>query len=120
MREYIDFWKHYLDFSGVSSRKAFWVPILINGVFELAALTSLLLLTRNGAEPLTVAVLAVTGLYVAAAVMPSFAVQIRRLHDINRSGLWLLLTLVPFAGDFILLVFSLLPSVVEGNRYRSQ
>ena len=44
--------------------------------------------------------------------IPSLAVAIRRLHDTDRSGWWLLIGLVPIVGAFILLYFY----VIEGTR----
>jgi len=49
--------------------------------------------------------------------LPGFTVSIRRLHDIGRSGWWLLLMLVPIVGPIILLVFFLLPSQPGENEY---
>ena len=51
-----------------------------------------------------------------ALLLPGLAVGIRRLHDIGRSGWWILIALVPFIGAIVLLVFALQPS--EGpNRF---
>jgi uncharacterized membrane protein YhaH (DUF805 family) len=41
----------------------------------------------------------------------------RRLHDAGFSAWWLLLIIIPF-GFLILLIFMLLPSKLEGNKYR--
>jgi uncharacterized membrane protein YhaH (DUF805 family) len=42
---------------------------------------------------------------------------VRRLHDIDRSGGWYWIIFVPFAGIIVLLVFSLLPSTPDKNRF---
>ena len=52
-----------------------------------------------------------------ALILPTIAVEVRRLHDTNRSGGWWWIQLVPFAGGIIMFIFMLLPSVDEGNRY---
>jgi uncharacterized membrane protein YhaH (DUF805 family) len=52
-------------------------------------------------------------------LLPSLAVTIRRLHDIDRSGGWFWIILVPFAGSIVLLVFALLPSTEGKNRFDS-
>ena len=49
--------------------------------------------------------------------LPSLAVLIRRLHDLDRSGGWFWIILVPFAGSIVLLVFSLLPGTPGKNRF---
>ncbi len=50
-------------------------------------------------------------------LLPSLAVTIRRLHDIDRSGGWFWIILVPVAGSIVLLVFALLPSTPDKNRF---
>ena len=52
-------------------------------------------------------------------LLPSLAVTIRRLHDIDRSGGWYWIFLVPVAGFIVLLVFALLPSTPGKNRFDS-
>ena len=52
-----------------------------------------------------------------ALVVPEISISVRRLHDINKSGYWYLLTCVPVVGGLILLVFYLLPAVDKGNKY---
>lgn len=118
MKEYIAFWKGYLDFSGVASRRAYWTPTIINAILFLLTVPAAFFLAGDGVEPPTVVLIVLICVYFAAAVTPDIAIEIRRLHDINRSAFWLLLTFVPVVGDVILLVFFLTPSVVEGNRYR--
>ena len=40
-------------------------------------------------------------------LIPSLAVSVRRLHDINRTGWWLLLLLIPFLGWIVLVVWAI-------------
>jgi hypothetical protein len=54
--------------------------------------------------------------YVIVMVLPSLTVSVRRLHDTNRSGWWLLLDLIPFGG-LVLLFFYILPSTDGPNHY---
>lgn len=44
-------------------------------------------------------------LWTLGTLLPSIAVGARRLHDINRSGWWLLLNFIPVIGWIILIVF---------------
>ena len=51
-------------------------------------------------------------------LIPSMAVSVRRFHDRNKSGWWLLIGLVPIIGIFWLFVdLALLPANEEGNSY---
>ena len=56
-------------------------------------------------------------LFYLAILIPSIAVAIRRLHDTNRSGWWLLIALIPFIGALVLLVFYVLPGTVGPNKF---
>ena len=51
-------------------------------------------------------------------LIPSMAVSVRRLHDRNKSGWWLLIVLIPIIGPFWLFVdLGLLPAKEEGNTF---
>lgn len=50
-------------------------------------------------------------------IVPALAVSVRRLHDTNRSGWWLLLYFVPFVGAIVLLVFMCLEGTKGANKY---
>jgi uncharacterized membrane protein YhaH (DUF805 family) len=49
--------------------------------------------------------------------LPSLAVMVRRLHDSDRSGWWVLISFIPVLGGLILLIFSLLDGNAGPNRY---
>lgn len=44
-------------------------------------------------------------LYILAMLIPGVAVAVRRLHDTDHSGWWLLIAPVPLLGNIVLLVF---------------
>ena len=50
-------------------------------------------------------------------ILPSLSVTIRRLHDVDKSGGWFWISLVPFVGGFVLLVFMLLDGTAGANRF---
>ena len=56
-------------------------------------------------------------LYWLIMVIPSMAVTIRRLHDQDKSGWFILLGLIPFVGGIILLVFYCLDGTRGPNRF---
>jgi uncharacterized membrane protein YhaH (DUF805 family) len=56
-------------------------------------------------------------LYVLAIALPAFCVTVRRLHDTNHSGWWCLITLVPFVGAIIQLIFLVRSSTPGENKY---
>jgi uncharacterized membrane protein YhaH (DUF805 family) len=59
------------------------------------------------------------GLYGLALLLPSLGVSIRRLHDINRTGWWILISLIPLIGAIVLIVFAATEGDKGGNRYGS-
>ncbi|AIY06200.1 hypothetical protein Plano_2235 [Planococcus sp. PAMC 21323] len=52
-------------------------------------------------------------------LIPSLSVTIRRLHDIGRTGWWVLLSFIPILGWIVLFIFTLLDSEAGSNKYGS-
>ncbi len=46
-----------------------------------------------------------SGIYSLLIILPNIALSVRRLHDTNRSGWWILLVLIPIIGFLVLLYF---------------
>lgn len=107
MEEFKKMWKYGFTFSGRSTRRDFWVAILFN------MLVSILVSIVAG----ILRIPSLSLLYSVAVLVPNWALSIRRMHDINKSGWCLLLGLIPLAGPIFILIFYCLPSVNEGNTY---
>ena len=101
--------KNYVGFSGRARRTEYWMFTLVNVIIG-----GVLNVLYNVTGSSIFYVLYV--LYFLAVLLPSIAVGIRRLHDTNRTGWWLLIGLVPFIGAIVLIVFF----VMEGNRGANQ
>ncbi len=56
-------------------------------------------------------------LYVLAIIIPGLAIEVRRLHDIDKSGWWWLIAFVPFIGSIWLIVLFVLPGTPGPNRF---
>ena len=119
---YITFWKRMFDYQGVASRSQYWIPWLINliittilGVIARTVLNSISTYEGlNGAAFLGFLLIFIT-LIISIA---TFICAIRRLHDSNKSGFLVLLNLIPIIGGIIVLIFLLLPTQKEYNRWR--
>jgi uncharacterized membrane protein YhaH (DUF805 family) len=94
--------KKYVDFSGRASRSEFWWFFL----FQL-----LVLLVASLIHQFVYFVVAL------ALFLPAISVGVRRLHDVGRSGWWLLLHFVPLIGTLVLLYWAVQPSQVGANEY---
>lgn len=117
---------HYADFDGRASRQEYWMfqlmmfIILFFGSMFLAITSSMLLVSlRSEGAVLPLALMALIVVFVLGTIVPSIALQVRRLHDIGRSGWWIFLGLVPYIGGLVLLIFYCLPSQQGVNRYGS-
>jgi uncharacterized membrane protein YhaH (DUF805 family) len=114
MSWFVEALKKYAVFSGRSRRKEYWYFALF--VIIISFVLSIIdLLT--GAYARTVGVGLLSSIFSLAVLIPSIAVTVRRLHDIDRSGWWLLIALVPLVGWIVLLVFSVQESTPGSNRY---
>lgn len=107
--------KRYADFSGRSRRKEYWMFVL--GVFIAVILLSIV----EGIAGLSGMVGGVYGplttIFFLAILIPSIAVQVRRFHDQDKSGWFVLLALIPFLGGLVVLVFMCLEGTKGPNRF---
>ena len=111
---YLEAFKKYAVFGGRSRRKEYWYFMLFNIVvlIVLGGIDALLETLNSG---LGVGLL--IAIYALASIIPFLAVSVRRLHDIDRSGWWYLINLIPLIGPIVMLVFTLLDSTPGDNRY---
>jgi uncharacterized membrane protein YhaH (DUF805 family) len=112
--------KRYADFSGRSRRKEYWMFML--GVIIVSILFSIVFVGSLGfsdGEPGAGFGLGAAGvvLFSLALVIPSLAVQVRRFHDQDKSGWFVLLNFVPAVGGLIVLVMMCLEGTPGPNRY---
>lgn len=85
--------EHYIDFQGRCVRRDFWYYVLAYIVVYVAlAIVQSLFGSRI-----------LTGLYSLALLLPGLGISIRRLHDVDRSGWWILIVAIP---SLLLLLFS--------------
>jgi uncharacterized membrane protein YhaH (DUF805 family) len=116
--------KKYATFAGRASRSEYWWWTLFTTVtFFALGIPAYVVGIRTSpdggetpglaAAPLLIAMM----LFMLGAVVPTIAVTVRRLHDAGQSGWLFLLTLIPWLGWLILLVFALLPPSPAGAKY---
>jgi len=109
---YLDVLKNYAVFSGRAGRPEFWYFVLFNAIvaFALAFLDVMLGTVSSGNVGLFYSI------YLLAVLLPCIGVSIRRLHDTNHSGWWLLIELIPIVG-LILIGWWIIESDAGANQY---
>ena len=105
----------YADFSGRSRRMEYWMFFLLNiGVSIVATILDGILgmsgMIAGAYGPLSV-------IAMLALLVPGIAVAVRRLHDQDKSGWWLLIAFIPILGGLVLLVFMFLEGTKGDNQY---
>ena len=96
--------ENYANFSGRASRSEYWYFLLVN---ILVTFIITLLFGESGI---------ISKIYTLIIFIPSLAVSIRRLHDIDKSGWWVCLGFVPLL-NLILLYWACKESTVGENRF---
>ena len=106
----------YADFSGRSRRKEYWMfaLLVIAGYVALALIGSVLSGGADGGGTLGTILI---GIFALAILVPSIAVQVRRFHDQDKSGWFVLLNFIPILGALIVFVFMLLEGTRGPNQY---
>ena len=114
MSWYLEALKKYAVFGGRSRRKEYWYFVLFNIIvgIVLAAIDALLGTFSSSSN-----IGLLSGIYSLAVLIPTLAVTVRRLHDIDRTGWWVLISLVPVIGTIVLLVFAVLDGTPGANRF---
>ena len=136
MKWYLKVIKHYADFSGRARRKELWIFVLLNMIFSNAILAfenvlgittfdyaNATMIFDNVFRTATPDLFGGMGFgwfyltYNLVVLLPSFAVGVRRFHDIGKSGWNYFVGLIPFVGVIILLVWFCKDSQTGENKW---
>jgi uncharacterized membrane protein YhaH (DUF805 family) len=96
------FWSNYANFNGRARRSEYWFAYLFWTLVYLGALI---------VDAVLGTAFIIGSLWALATLVPLLAMSVRRLHDTGKSGWYFLMSLIPFAGGIILLVFLVQDSV---------
>jgi uncharacterized membrane protein YhaH (DUF805 family) len=88
--------RKYADFGGRSSRSELWFWLLFTLLAGVGLIIVDVILGTSGG---------LTAVFALVVLVPTMAVEIRRLHDIDRSGSWWLIGFVPLIGAIFLIVW---------------
>ena len=104
----------YANFSDRAPRAEYWWFYLLTIVAYIVAMT---LESVGGAGDVFDSFGILTLVVTLALFIPSLAVGVRRLHDTDRSGWWLLIGLIPLVGAIVVLVFLVMQGTTGDNRF---
>jgi uncharacterized membrane protein YhaH (DUF805 family) len=100
---------NYAGFSGRAVRSEYWYWILFIIIAEI--ITSIV--------DYAIGAQVTTGLFGLVTFLPSLSVAVRRLHDTDRNGWWVLLGLIPLIGWIILVIWYCTKGTAGPNRFGS-
>lgn len=108
---------NYVNFDGRASRREYWFAWLFTFIVTFSV--SFIIGFICGLYNISLTVIqnnVINACISLVFILPSFAVMTRRLHDIGKSGAYLLMLLIPLAGPIIIIVYMCLSSV-EDNQW---
>ncbi|MBR2245944.1 MAG: DUF805 domain-containing protein, partial [Bacilli bacterium] len=88
---YKKFWINYFNFKGRSSRSDYWWVVLVNTIIVLI----ISLFTFINSSVVQTIIQTIATIFSIAIFIPEISISVRRLHDINKSGWYYLIGLVP-------------------------
>ncbi|MGC1348198.1 MAG: DUF805 domain-containing protein [Xanthobacteraceae bacterium] len=86
---------NYVNFSGRACRSEYWFWVLFVLIADVVAI----------AIDAAIGMQIVSSLFGLAVLLPGLAVTVRRLHDLDRTGWWIFLGLIPLVGAIILIIW---------------
>lgn len=111
----------YFAFDGRTRRRDFWYYVLAYFIlFIIVAFVQSVLgmdAYYPGAFGIGYSVHPLTSLLELALLLPSLGISVRRLHDTDRSGWWVLIGLIPVAGWLVLIYWYTQPGTAGANRF---
>jgi uncharacterized membrane protein YhaH (DUF805 family) len=105
------FFSNYINFEGRSNRGEYWWAVLAIVLVSLVLSVIDGIMTASGGIPI------LGSIFSLATLVPGISLGVRRLHDIDKSGWWMLLMIVPVVGFLVLLYFFIQRPDEAPNRF---
>lgn len=106
----VAFWKGCFDFKGRSRRREFWYSAICNWIIAIV-------ISMLGAITIGQLASVIEFMFTAMVALPNLAVAIRRMHDIGKSGLILLVSFIPVIGTIWVIILLAKDSEKDANIY---
>lgn len=108
--------KGYVVWNARSTRSEYWWWVLFTLIVGIVAtIIDTVVFGSEGMGAGWLSIIATIALF-----LPGLSLVVRRLHDTDRSGWWIWISLIPIVGGIILIVFMLLPSKMGPTRWNSR
>lgn len=122
MNYYLKCLRNYAVFNGRARRKEYWMFTLLNIIFAIFAMVidhvlGTTITMHIGVVPIGLPYGYIYIFYCLAVFIPGLAVSVRRLHDIGKSGWFILINFIPIAGIIWYLVLLCTNGVAGTNKY---
>ena len=104
--------KKYFVFKGRAGRSEYWFFQLLITVISIPAL-----IFENTTDDTYIILAGISGIIIFLLLIPTLAVTVRRFHDINKSGWFVLLQIIPFLGWIIILAMLVEKGTEGKNRF---
>ena len=104
---FLEPYKKYAVFSGRARRREFWLFYLFYMIVYLVLY----------AIDIALEMYILNLLFILVSFLPFLAVGVRRLHDTNRTGWWVLISFIPIIGAIWIIVLWCFDSDAEDNRF---
>ena len=117
---YKKFWANYTNFSGVTSRRDYWLFVLAQFLIVMAwVLIMASTAAISGDETAIYPIFFIIGIYWLACFIPSVAIQIRRLRDAGFHWGMIFLGFIPYVGGIIVTILYCMPTAYQPQNYQT-
>ena len=105
---YRSFWSNYFNFYQRAGRAEFWWAWGINFLICVLLDVLFVLMPQTGIS---------MTIFALATLIPTVSLWVRRLHDVGKSGWFMLLIFVPLVGPILLIYWACMDSIQWPNAY---
>ncbi|MBR5858686.1 MAG: DUF805 domain-containing protein [Clostridia bacterium] len=109
--------KNWKNWFGRATRTEYWLFRLCSFIITIVAFSLAFAFGALGFKTPSILMYVAAYAYAVLQVIPSIALEIRRLHDTGRGGGWYFIRLVPYCGTIWAFVLTLLPGTKGGNQF---
>ncbi len=106
---------NYANFAGRAVRSEYWYWMLF--YFIVVVVLQILAAVMGSRESPSILVASIFAIWSLGSLIPALAVTVRRLHDTDRSGWFILLALIPLVGAIILIIWYCNAGTPGPNRF---